>query len=154
MTIDFIAGFVFGASVILPLRPRLARGTKTRAAAFSSPLTTATNHVVVTTTKSALLAERLQQLFASGAPTQNEYACLANSPWQPEGERSRVSILDSGPNKIRDIKVVRESFQFTLRDVKAIVDNLPQTLVTPMTYAKAMTVAQHLESTGMTIHLT
>ncbi len=65
----------------------------------------------------------------------------------------RVSILHSGPNKIQDIKMLRTTLKLGLRDAKELVDNLPQTLREPMPTGQAITLAERLRSSGMTVHL-
>jgi ribosomal protein L7/L12 len=110
--------------------------------------------VVLAVAHSAAPAERLRLLVESGALTHDEYTSLTGVPAPPGRETSRLSILQGGPNKIQDIKVIRSVFRVGLRDAKAIVDNLPQTFVAPMPYTRATEIAQRFQSAGMTTCIT
>jgi ribosomal protein L7/L12 len=154
MTTDSIVSIALGISVAVLVRWAMTR-TKTRDAAPNLPLTTATNPAILAAGPTSTgQSERLQQLVESGALTHDEYTVLTGSSAHPDGDSARLSILHNGPNKIQDIKALRASFKLGLREAKDIVDNLPQTFVAPMPYARAQAIALQLQSAGMTTHIT
>jgi len=167
VTIDIVGDLIVAvAAVFLSMAWAFTIGRKRRGrpedALPSLPHTTATNPIVLAETHpmgdhelaSIARSQRWQQLVQSGALTQAEYTVLTTTLTFPTDESVRLSILRSGSNKIQDIKVIRTLFKLSLRDAKDIVDNLPQTFVTPMAYAEAQDIAQRLQATGMTTHIT
>jgi len=152
MAMDYIPAILIGAATGAIVARSLSRGARNGPAA-GLRITTPTNPAVVGAT-SPEPWERLTLLLQSGALTRSEYSLLRSvDPGPAVDTVASLSILRGGPNKIKDIKVLRESFKLDLRDAKAIVDNLPQTFISPMPYAEAVRIAQQLRSTGMTTNI-
>ena len=70
-----------------------------------------------------------------------------------EKDEFDVELTEVGPNKVKDIKVVREATGLGLKEAKDLVDNAPKTIKEAAAKAEAEDIKAKLEAEGAKVTL-
>ncbi len=103
------------------------------------------------------LVKALESKFGVSAASMATAAAPAAAAAAPVAEAKsayKVTLQDSGPQKIQTIKALREVMSsLTLSDAKAIVDNAPKVLAESMAKEDAEKTKKKLEDVGAKVEL-
>ena len=100
------------------------------------------------------LIKALEEKFGVSAIPQVAVSAPTAEPETQESATVDLVLVDSGPNKINVIKVIREiQPNLSLKDAKDMVDNPPQTVVQKIDRSKAEELKKKFEQAGAKVEL-
>ncbi|RKX70765.1 50S ribosomal protein L7/L12 [candidate division WOR-3 bacterium] len=106
----------------------------------------------------AELVKALEEKFGVSAQPVYQAPAPAGAPAEGEAKEEKtefdISITATGDKKIQVLKALREITGLGLKEVKALIDNLPSKVKEGVAKEEAMEIKAKLEEAGATVELT
>ena len=103
------------------------------------------------------LVKTLEERFGVTAQPVYQAPAQVGGPAEAETEEEKtefdVAITQTGDKKIQVLKVLREITGLGLKEVKALIDNLPSMVKEAVSKEEAMEIKTKLEEAGATVEL-